>query len=96
MRIAVIAAVVALAVLAGVFAVRLLTGTLNLMRGGETQHDPQFAQPAEAVTRPPELEGEEGALDLADDPSAGWDLGEQTPVDKTAEELSLEAANGGA
>lgn len=91
---AVVAALVALAV---AFAVRLFSGTMALVRadGGASERDPQFAEPTEAVTRPPELAGEGEAPALADDPSAGWDLGVQTPVDKTAEELAREAQAGG-
>ena len=46
------------------------------------------------MTRPPELIGETGAPGAEGDPSEHWDLGEQTPVDKTAEELSREAELG--
>lgn len=91
-RIAVAVFALIAAVLAVILAAQLLSGALKLVRtdGGATEPDPQFAEPAETVTRPPELmgEGEGGAPD--DDPSAHWNLGEQTPVDKTAEELSRE------
>ena len=63
---------------------------LGLLRGDDAARDPQFAEPAEQVTRPPELD-ERGRPLAQDDPSAAWELGEQTPVDKTAEELSREA-----
>ena len=78
-------------VLIAVLAARLASGALNRV-GGASERDPQFAEPAEAVTRPPELIGEAGAPGAEGDPSEHWDLGEQTPVDKTAEELSREAA----
>jgi len=91
-RLAVVAAVVAATALLAVGAVRLFTGALRLARtGGTGEPDPQFAEPAEVVTRPPELGGEGEYEPLPEDPSAGWDQGEQTPVDKTAEELSREA-----
>ena len=93
-RVAVGVLAVALTALLIALAVRLLSGALNLARGGDvsTGTDPQFAEPAEQVTRPPELFGEGVAPDMADDPSRNWNLGEQTPVDKTAEELSREAS----
>ena len=81
------------AILAVVLAAQLFSGTLRLLNtdGGPTTRDPQFAEPAETVTRPPELTGEGEFSDWMDDPSAHWELGEQTPVDKTAEQLSREA-----
>ena len=90
------AAVAVLAAVAVVLAVRLLFGAIRLSRtdGGETIRDPQFAEPAESVTRPPELAGEGFGGELSEDPSDGWDMGVQTPVDKTAGELSAEAAAG--
>ena len=92
---AAIVALTVLAILAVIIGVKMLSGTIGLIRsdGGAAEPDPQFAEPAETVTRPPELMGEDGAP-VADDPSAGWDLGVQTPVDKTAEELSREMAEG--
>ena len=84
------------AVLLVLLVVRLFSGALRLTRtgGGESTRDPQFAEPAETVTRPPELMSEGVWPAMEDDPSENWDLGEQTPVDKTAEELSREAAAG--
>ena len=90
--VSVVVAVIALALIALLLS-RLFSGVLRLARGGDGR-DPQFAEPVEGATRPPELYGEGEGPQLADDPSAGWDLGEQTPVDKTAEELSREAAAG--
>lgn len=93
LRAALIALVAVAAVLLAVLAVRLFLGALRLARtdGGSAQADPQFAQPAEAVTRPPEP-GDGGLWPaMEEDPSENRDLGEQTPVDKTAEELSREA-----
>ena len=84
-----------MAVLLGALIVRLFSGALNLARpGGSGAPDPQFAEPAESVTRPPELAGEGFGGELSEDPSDGWDMGVQTPVDKTAGELSAEAAAG--
>ncbi len=84
-------AVVAVLLLALV--IRLFSGALRLSRAdGAGTPDPQFAEPAEAVTRPPELEGEDGKAAMPDDPSAGWAETGLTPVDKTAEELGREEA----
>ncbi len=85
--IAALAAVLLLALaIAGV--VRLVTATVNIIStdGGETVADPMFAQEAELTTRPPELYEESGSAFT--DNSANWDLGEQNPVDMTAEELA--------
>ena len=93
-RVAVVAAVTVIALALVLLAVRLVSGSLLALRsdGGETVPDPQFAEPAELVTRPPELDEPQGdSAPVDDDPSAHWDLGEQTPVDRTAEELSREA-----
>ena len=89
-------ALLAVGALAVYLAVRLLSGALGLARtdGGPVARDPQFAGPAEIVTRPPELSGDGDAPAPDEDPSAGWDPGEQTPVDKTAEQLAEEAASG--
>ena len=85
------AAVVAVLLLALV--IRLFSGALNLSRtDGAGTPDPQFAEPAETVTRPPEMAGEDGMAAMPDDPSAGWEAVELTPVDKTAEELGREEA----
>ena len=89
-------AVIALLVLALVMMSRLFLGALNLLRtdGGASQPDPQFEQPAETFAPPQELlEGEAAPVD-AGDPSEGWVEEIQTPVDKTAEELSREAQGG--
>ena len=86
-----VAAVVA--VLLILLIVRLVSGALNLARSdGAGAPDPQFAEPAETVTRPPEMMGEEGSAQAVDDPSAGWEAVELTPVDKTADELGREEA----
>ena len=86
-----VAAIVAVLLL--VLAVRLIPGTLNLARsGGSGAPDPQFAEPAEAVTRPPELAGEGAPAQAEDDPSVHWEAAELTPVDKTAEQLGREEA----
>ena len=46
------------AILAVVLAAQLFSGTLRLLNtdGGPTTRDPQFAEPAENATRPPELD----------------------------------------
>lgn len=82
-----------LAALLLVLVLRLFFGALSLSgAGGSGTQDPQFAEPAEAVTRPPEMEGEAGMVAMPEDPSAGWAETELTPVDKTAQELGREEA----
>lgn len=72
--------------------VKLISGALGMTRpAGPAAPDPQFAEPAQSVTRPPEMEGEGPLAESAENPSAGWDQGELTPVDKTADELGREA-----
>ena len=83
----------AVAVLLLALVIRLFSGALNLSRTDVAgTPDPQFAEPAETVTRPPEMAGEDGMAAMPDDPSAGWIQTELTPVDKTAEELGREEA----
>ncbi len=60
------------------------------LRGDDGARDPQFAEPAEAITAPPELYGPEGESTFRDN-SANWDTSVQTPVDQTAGELGEEA-----
>ena len=87
-------AVIALLAVALLFMGRLFLGALNLLRtdGGPTQPDPQFAEPAETAVPPMELTQQgEAAVGPDDDPSARWVQENQTPVDKTADELSREA-----
>ena len=92
-RIAALAVAAVVAVILLVLAIRLFTGALRVSKsGGSATPDPQFAEPAETVTRPPEMKGEEGLSPAMDDPSAGWEVVELTPVDKTAEELGREEA----
>ena len=91
-RVAAIAVAVVVLALLIFLVVRLFSGALRLGRdGGVGEPDPQFAEPAEQITRPPELTGG-GESPFTDDPSAHWVQTEQTPVDKTAEELGREAA----
>jgi len=81
------------AVLLLMLVIRLVSGALNLTRSkGSGTPDPQFAEPVETVTRPPELNGEGAPGQIVDDPSAGWEQVELTPVDKTADELGREEA----
>ena len=94
-RMAVAAVALVAAVLTVVLAVQLLGGSLKLLRtGGPTERDPQFAEEPARETRPPELDENGQPVDIAEDPSLGWVYEAQTPVDKTAEELSREAAAG--
>ena len=91
-RIALLAAALIVAILLLVLIVRLFVGLAGgLSRGGDGA-DPQFALPAEQVTRPPEPDEPVSAEALAEDPSLGWVYEAETPVDKTAEELSREEA----
>ena len=92
-RVAAVAVMVIAAALVILLLSPLFSGNLRLSPGSDGR-DPQFAEPAGGATRPPELYGEGEDPQLLEDPSAGWDLGEQTPVDKTAEQLSQEAAAG--
>ena len=86
-----VAAVVGVVLL--VLVIRMAVAALNLTSpGGSGTADPQFAEPAEIVTRPPEMAGEGSPSPMADDPSAAWEQGELTPVDKTADELGREEA----
>lgn len=64
---------------------------LYVNREGASARDPQFAEEAETVTRPPELWGEEGGATEFKDNSANWDTSVRTPVDQTAGELEAEA-----
>lgn len=63
---------------------------LSASRGESGEQDPQFAQEAETVTRPPELWQEDGDAEFKDN-SANWDMSVQTPVEQTAQELGEEA-----
>lgn len=85
-------AAVALLVILLVFMGRLFLGALNLLHtdGGPVQADPQFAEPAETFEPPPELLESPGAPETDDDPSSRWVEENQTPVDKTAEQLAAE------
>ncbi len=83
------------AVLAVVLAAQFLTGSLKLLHAGDSgERDPQFAEEAARQTRPPELDETGSAAALEEDPSLGWVYENETPVDKTAEELSREAEAG--
>ncbi len=84
------------AILAVVLAAQLFSGTLRLLNtdGGPTTRDPQFAEPAENATRPPELDENGRPVAMDEDPSTNWVYEAETPVDKTAEELSREAEAG--
>ena len=94
-----IGALIAAAIVAALLlllTVRLLPRALRLTRtGGSGEPDPQFAEPAQAVTRPPEADAGVLPPQLGDDPSARWEQGELTPVDKTADELAREAGADG-
>ena len=68
---------------------RLVTGLVGLFSyEAKSNADPQFAEPIELVTRPPE-DHYEGISH--GDLSSQWDLGEQTPVDRTADQLIRDA-----
>ena len=89
-----IAALLALAalVLIAFMMVRGATGIARLSAdGGESEPDPMFAEPAERVTRPPELSGEGAPVISGDeDPSRNWVYETLTPVERTAAELANE------
>lgn len=73
--------------------VRIGDVTLDILssyRGEDGQRDPQFAEEAETVTRPPELWEEAGESEFKDN-SEKWEMYEKTPVEQTAEELAEEA-----
>ena len=91
-RIALLAVALAVAVLLIVLIARLFIGLAGGMQRGSDGADPQFARPAEQVTRPPEPEEPVSAEALEEDPSLGWVYENETPVDKTAEQLSREEA----
>lgn len=76
-----------------IFVGRLLAGSISLLGTGDSgERDPQFAEPAIQVTRPPDLD-DEGGYPGGTDQSAGWDIQEQTPVDYTAEDLAAMEEN---
>ena len=59
----------------------MLVGVLNGGPSGNAGSDPMFAEPAEGVTRPPSLDGEDGASgDMAEDPSQNWHYETLTPL----------------
>lgn len=84
------AVLVVIAVLA-LLAVSMGRGLLAFLNGADSggEADPMFAEPAERLTRPPELAGEAapGAEPTPEDPSSEWVYEETSPVDLTAEEL---------
>ena len=83
------------AIFAVALAIQFLTGSLRLLSApGSGERDPQFAEEAARETRPPEMDESGQAVDLSEDPSLGWVYENETPVDKTAEELSREAEAG--
>ncbi len=89
------AAALVAAVLTVALAVQLFSGSLKVLSaGGPSWRDPQFAEEPEKQTRPPELNEDGQPVGIEEDPSLGWVYEAQTPVDKTAEELSREAAAG--
>lgn len=91
-RAAALAVTAILAIALAVLLTRLVRGALGFLHRGDAGKDPQFAEPTEYVTRPPEMTGEGKWPGEVEDPSTAWEQGEQTPVDKTAEELAREAA----
>ncbi|MBQ3424817.1 MAG: hypothetical protein IJH38_06450 [Clostridia bacterium] len=85
-----IAVIIALIVV-GVLLGKLAAGVPALLSmSGEDAHDPQFPIPTENVTRPPDLSGE-GEYAAGGDQSQNWVYEVQTPVDKTAAQLQIEA-----
>lgn len=91
-RLGLIAAIAALAILL-LAAFVLLRGVVGAARTtvaqGASEPDPMFAEPAEQVTRPPEVTGEGAPVVSADeDPSRDWVYETLTPVEQTAAELA--------
>lgn len=87
--------IAALTVLAILLAVcigmgKLLMAAIQLIAtdGGEIEKDPMFAEEAERVTLPPELT-EKGDY-IHEDVSDQWIIEDETPVDKTADQLAQE------
>ena len=65
---------------------RFLTGAIGLIHtDGDLGTDPQFAEPMQTTTRPPEMVEEAGSA--AVDHSDEWTANEETPVDWTVDEL---------
>ena len=91
-RAALLAALIVVAVAVLVLLVRLAAGMIGGLSRGDSERDPQFAQPVETVTRPPEPDEAVPSAALEEDPSLGWVYEAQSPVDKTAEELAREEA----
>jgi len=86
-------AVLILLVLLLVIAYALLRGVTGVVRvtsnQGAGEPDPMFAEPAERVTRPPEVSEEEAPVVSGDeDPSQNWVYETLTPVEQTAAELA--------
>ena len=91
-RVRLIAAAIALLILA-LTALALLRGLPGLARRTAStrasEPDPMFAEPAERVTRPPEVSEEEAPVVSGDeDPSQNWVYETLTPVEQTAAELA--------
>ena len=73
---------------------RMILSAVRLLGsdGGVTVTDPMFREEAVVVTRPPEETEDGGAVSReALDPSLGWTMEEEGPVDQTTEELAIEA-----
>lgn len=66
---------------------------LNAFSGHSGEHDPMFAEEIEYVQPTPKTQPEEAPV-VYQDNSANWDTSVQTPVDRTAEELAEEEADG--
>ena len=82
-------AVIALALVAAL----ILRGVMGVARlsadGGSAEPDPMFAEPAEVVTRPPDVrEDGQPAVSADEDPSENWVYETLTPVEQTAAELA--------
>ena len=82
-----IVALVVLLVLLG----RVILASVGALRtGGAVTRDPQFSHAPEIVTRPPEEDSSTGLGREDADPSNGWVMDEEGPVDQTAAELADE------
>ena len=85
--------VIAVAVFLALVASWMLRSVLRLAdmsaKGGDAVPDPQFAETAGIVTRPPEAnDGEVPVVSAGEDPSENWVYETLTPVEQTAAELA--------
>lgn len=90
-RVAISVLLIAALACAGYFILRCVGAVARNIGTEAGEPDPMFAEPAETVTRPPELDEEEIQPEhpTLDD----YVPAEESPVDKTVDELIAEAKN---